>query len=176
MPRALTLAERLELLATHDLPHPFGQKLAEVQRLCSEMGEAANVIGVHRKFTPDGRFLGDIGEVIAKVHFGINLHHSQKKGEDGVCQISGRTVEVKLRTSSSQIWVSAPADMIVVIYLSTAKNKWGIVCNGPCSHLLARAKNGVNRLETTVSKLLAAHATLPASSPRLSPLASSSSP
>ena len=137
------------------------------------MSEAAKAVGIDRKFTPDGRFLGDIGEVIAKHHFGIDLHRIQKKGEDGVCQVSGRTVEVKLRTSSSQIWVSTPAALLVVIYLSTERNKWGIVCNGPCSHLLARAKTGVNRLETTVSKLLAAQAALTADSPRLSPLASS---
>lgn len=171
MPRPPTIEQRLESLAIHDLPEPFGEKLAEVQRLCREMSEAARAIGVDRKFTPDGRFLGDLGEVIAKVHFGVELHPSQKKGEDGVCQVSGKTVEVKLRTSSSQIWVSAPADLLVVIYLSTKKGKWGIVCNGPCSHLLADATQGETRLETTISKVFAADTTFPADSPlRLKPL------
>jgi hypothetical protein len=170
MSRPPTIEQRLESLAIHDLPKPFGEKLAQVQRLCREMSEAARAIGVDRKFTPDGRFLGDIGEVIARVHFGIVLHPSQKKGEDGVCQVSGKTVEVKLRTSPSQIWVSSPTDLLVVIYLSTTTGKWGIVSNGPCSHLLADATQGETRLETTVSKVLAASATLPAGSPCLAPI------
>jgi hypothetical protein len=139
------------------------------------MGAAAHALGVNRKFTPDGRFLGDVGEVIAKVHFGIHLHRLQKKGEDGVCQISGHTVEVKLRTSPSQIWVSSPASLLVVFYLSTAKNKWGIVCNGPSSHLLQSATHNGKRYETTISKVLAAQGSLPPGSLALRPLSPSAS-
>ncbi len=135
-----TKIELLEVLATRPLPKPFGGYLREVNAVVKKMRAAAAKIGVDRQFTPDGRFLGDLGEVIAKIHFGLKLHSTQKEGEDGQCQLSGRTVEVKLRSRSTLIWVKKVPDVLVAIYLSPATNKLCIVCNGPGKTLLRNAE------------------------------------
>ncbi len=153
----LTKRQKLEALAIEPVPHPFGEKLAIVRKITEEMRLEAGKLGIHRKFTPDGRFLGDIGEVIGKLHFGVKLHRTQTEGEDGTCEISGRCVEVKLRSNSALIWVKKVPDFLVAIYLSPGKLLWGTVCNGPGELLLRGAKwnEQHKRYETDLSKLLA---------------------
>ncbi len=156
-PRAkLTNRQQLEALAVRPLPPPFGDKLASVARIISEMRAEAKKIGVNREFTPDGRFLGDIGEIICKVHFGVNLHSIQTEGEDGVCHVSGKCVEIKLRSKSDLVWVKKVPDFLIVIYLSPLTLRWGIVCNGPGSALLKNAVWTGKRHETNLCKLLKA--------------------
>jgi hypothetical protein len=154
-PRAkLTNRQKLEALAVRPLPPPFGDKLASVARLIGEMRDEAKKIGVNREFTPDGRFLGDVGEIIGKVHFGVNLHSVQTEGEDGVCNVSGKCVEIKLRSKSDLVWVKKLPDFLIVIYLSPLTLHWGIVCNGPGSFLLRNAAWTGERYETNLYKLL----------------------
>lgn len=178
MPRRPSIAQQLEELAIHELPAPFGEKLAAVRGLCGEMKSAAADIGVGRDFTPDGRLLGALGEVIAKLQWGVTLHTSQQEGQDGVCCVSGCSVEVKLRSKSSLIWVTRIPDILAVIYLSPVTYRWGVVCNGAGKVLLTGAPYDAEkkRYVTDLSKLLAAQAMLPASSSRLLPLALSPLP
>ena len=117
------------------------------------MRSDAEKLGVNRKFTPDGRFLGDLGEVICKVHFGVNLHPVQTEGEDGVCHVSGKTVEIKLRSKSDLIYVKKVPDYLIAIYLSPSTLRWGIVCNGPGDFLLKNAKWTGKHYETNLHKL-----------------------
>jgi hypothetical protein len=152
----LTNRQKLEALAVRPIPPPFGDKLESVGRIISEMRTEAKKIGVNREFTPDGRFLGDVGEIICKVHFGVNLHSVQTEGEDGVCHLSGKCVEIKLRSKSDLVWVKKAPDFLIVIYLSPLTFRWGIVCNGPGSFLLKHAAWTGHRFETNLSKLLAA--------------------
>jgi hypothetical protein len=161
----LTKREKLEALAKRPLPEPFGRYLREVNAIVEKMRAAAAEVGVDRQFTPDGRFLGDLGEVIAKIHFGLTLHSTQREGEDGQCQISKRTVEVKLRSKSTLIWVKKVPDVLVAIYLSPSTNKWGVVCNGPGAALLANAEwsERHNRFTTDLSTLYENQAALPPS-------------
>jgi len=154
--RKLTNHQRLEALAVRPIPPPFSDKLESVRRIIGEMRAEAKKIGVNREFTPDGRFLGDIGEIICKVHFGVNLHSIQTEGEDGVCHVSGKCVEIKLRSKSDLVWVKKVPDYLIVIYLSPLTLCWGIVCNGPGSFLLKNAAWTGKRYETNLCKLLKA--------------------
>jgi len=158
-----TKKDKLEALATRPLPEPFGGYLGVVNAVVKKMRAAAAEVGVDRQFTPDGRFLGDLGEVIAKIHYGLTLHSTQKEGEDGHCQLSGRTVEVKLRSRSTLIWVKKVPDVLVAIYLSPTTSKWGIVCNGPGAALLANAEwsERHKRFTTDLNLLLVNQAALP---------------
>lgn len=151
-----TNRQKLEALAVRPIPPPFGDKLESVKRIIGEMRAEAEKIGVHREFTPDGRFLGDIGEIICKVHFGINLHSVQTEGEDGVCHVSGKCVEIKLRSKSDLVWVKKVPDYLIVVYLSPLTLRWGIVCNGPGNFLLKNAVWTGKRYETNLSRLLKA--------------------
>jgi len=156
-------------IACRELPPPFDSYLLQMKQVVADMTQAAEKYGVKKRFTLDGRLLGDLGEVIAKVHFGLSLHSAQRVGEDGTCDLSGKTVEVKLRSNSDLIWVKKRPSYLLVIYLDPATLRWGIVCNGPGKELLAKAKKNerFKRFETTLSKLREADAQLPPTSPRI---------
>lgn len=168
----MTNAQKLAALAVHPLPEPFGSLLGDVKTAVGKMREAAAVIGVTREFTPDGRFLGDLGEVIARMHFGLTLHRKQTTGEDAVCQVSGKCIEVKLRSRSTLVWVKKVPDFLLAIYLCPLTARWGVVCNGPGKALLAGAKwnEQKTRYETDLFKLLAAQQSLPPGSPNVQEL------
>jgi hypothetical protein len=159
--------DRFEPLAVNPLPEPFDTLLREIHQAVTKMKEAAKVIGVGREFSLDGRFLGDLGEVVAKTYFGIDLHSVQMEGEDATCQISGKRVEIKLRSKSDLMWVKKVPDYLVAIYLSPRTFRWGIVCNGPGELLLNNAKweEKNKRYVTNLSKVFAAQKGLPPDAP-----------
>ena len=163
----MTNAQKLAAIAVNPLPEPFGSLLGEVKSTVGRMRAAAAAIGVEREFTPDGRFLGDLGEVIARLHFGLTLHCTQTEGEDAVCQVSGKCIEVKLRSASTTVWVKKVPDFLLALYLCPQTARWGVVCNGPGSALLASAKWNAekSRYETNLFKLLTAQQALPPNSP-----------
>lgn len=152
----LTNVQKLEALALRPLPPPFGDRIKSIGQIINQMRSDAEKIGVKREFTPDGRFLGDLGEVICKIYFGINLHPVQTEGEDGVCHVSGKIVEIKLRSKSNLVLVKKVPDYLVAIYLSPYSLRWGIVCNGPGDSLLKNAKWTGKYYETNLHKLLKA--------------------
>jgi uncharacterized protein DUF6998 len=47
-----------------------------------------------RKFTIDGRLVGDIGEIIAELEYDVALDRISRRGHDG-CTSAGRNVQVK---------------------------------------------------------------------------------
>lgn len=143
-----TKQERLERLAANELPPELQTKLQAVRNAINDLKAEAQVWGVEKEFSPDGRFLGDVGELIARVFFGVELNVKQEKGHDakaaevdGVANTStGKRVEVKLRSRSTNIEFSTQEEIILVIYVSPRSLKWGVVCNGPGHKLLATAK------------------------------------
>lgn len=158
MPRE-TNEQKFVRLAVYEVPSPFGEKLKAIFAIVAEMRDAAKQINVEREFTPDGRFLGDVGEVIAKLNHGVHLHRAQIEGEDGSCIFSGKSVEVKLRTDwSSPIWISKIPNRLVALYLSPTTLRWGTVYDGPGDALLqkqvAKWNDKKERYETTLVKLM----------------------
>jgi hypothetical protein len=165
----MTNAKKLAAIAVNPLPEPFDSLLEEVKTAAGKMRAAAAEVGVTRQFTPDGRFLGDLGEVITRLHFGVTLHSTQTEGEDAVCQVSGKCVEVKLRSHSKLVWVKKKPDFLLALYLCPQTAKWGVVCNGPGDELLAGARwnERQSRFETDLFKLLAAQQFLSPGSPNV---------
>jgi hypothetical protein len=166
----MTNRQRLASKAVHTIPEPFCTYMGQVNTAVVNMRGAAANLGIKREFSMDGRFLGDLGEVIAKTQFGIDLHHTQHEGEDAVCQISGKSVEVKLRSKSTLVWVKKIPDFLVAIYLCPATFRWGVKCNGSGAALLKTAKWDAQhlRFETDLFKLVGAQEHLPPGSPALS--------
>ncbi len=67
------------------------ERIAELFKLTNSLnGRFKN-----KKFTPDGRLVGDIGEIIAEMFYGIKLHEKQRHTHDGECP-EGRCVQVKI--------------------------------------------------------------------------------
>jgi len=76
--------ERLEALATNELPPELQCKLQSVRDAIDELKAEAEKHGVLREFSPDGRFLGDVGELIAKIFYRVTLNVKQEKGHDAI--------------------------------------------------------------------------------------------
>ncbi len=175
----LTNPQRLEALAQNELPVELQAKLLKVRQSIDDLKIEARAWGVEREFTPDGRFLGDLGELIAKIFFGVKLTIKQEKGHDATdAQLDaetetsfGRKVEVKLRSKSTLIEFSTVPDVVLVIYVSPLSLRWGIVCNGPGNKLLASAKPTKNRFSTDCYKLLAAQQSIGSEDPMLRQIA-----
>src|ERR1700736_4354166 len=71
----------------------------------------AHAEGVHREFTLDGRFVGDIGELTAHRYFKIDLHLKQKTGHDAEYVEGGArlNVQIKVRRACDAIDLKAAA-------------------------------------------------------------------
>ena len=80
-----------------------------------------------RKFTPDGRMVGDIGEVIGQYYYGIQLHKSAtQKGSDGIYK--GRLVQIKC-TQKDETYIKSDHDLFLVIKIFP-DGSWEEVYNG----------------------------------------------
>lgn len=163
MAKRQTITEQLTALAIRPVPTPFDQNLAKIAGIVAEMQRDAAKLGSTKEFSLDGRFLGDLGEIIAHLHFGVSLHPVQQGGQDGKCSASGKSVEVKLRSKSENLWFHSNPDFVLVFFLCPRALRWGVVCNGPADLLLQDAKwnAGKKRFETTLSKLRKAQCSLP---------------
>jgi len=168
--------KRFEELAKYELPRDLQARLQAVKNEIDKLKAEANNWGVKREFSPDGRFLGDVGELIAKLFFGVTLNIKQEKGHDAIEAIvdaeakdkSGRKVEVKLRSRSKAIEFSNPVpEIILVIYVSPKTLKWGEICNGPGDKLLANAQLKNGKFCTDCGKLLKAQNNLSGDDARL---------
>lgn len=160
MAKRPTIQDKLNALAQHPVPEPFHCQLEQVHGICRVMRDQAKQLGIRLNFTPDGRFVGDVGELIAVLKFGVKLHPTLQGGQDGTCTVSGHSAEVKLRTQPSDIWVKSVPDILLVIYLCPESFKWGVVHNGPGgvveNKLFGKYNSSAKRFETSISKMLAA--------------------
>lgn len=94
----------------------------------------------HRKFTLDGRLVGDIGEVVVENAYDIKLHRDSQKHHDGVAS-DGRQVQIKATMKDS---LSFPADHIPDYYVGIkihTDGKFTEIFNGPGSIAGEAVKN-----------------------------------
>jgi hypothetical protein len=163
--KPFTPSRALEEIAVEHFPEVISTKIEKIREAINELKHEAASWGVIREFTPDGRFLGDIGELIAKLFFGVTLTLKQEKGHDAreaevdgeATDKKGRTVEVKLRSRSTNIDFTGKPDVILVIYVSPVSLKWGVVCNGIGEDLLKDATPLPNgKFRTGCTKLMKA--------------------
>lgn len=87
-----------------------------------------------RKFTIDGKLVGDIGEIIAEREFAIELDEVSRAHHDAKTY-DGRDVQIKATFKDSLTFTIAP-----VLYLGLKLNRDGtheLVFNGP-GHIIAK--------------------------------------
>jgi hypothetical protein len=106
------------------VPEAVKQMLAIVERLCTAYP--------HKKFTLDGRLVGDIGEVLVEDAYDLKLFEDIKKHHDAECS-DGRLVQIKATMKKN---LTFPADHIPNYYLGVVVGADGTfeeIFNGPGS-------------------------------------------
>lgn len=104
------------------VPDAVKQMLAIVERLCASYP--------HKKFTLDGRLVGDIGEVLVEDAYDLKLFADIKKHHDAECS-DGRLVQIKATMKKS---LTFPADHVPNYYLGVLVGPDGTfeeIFNGP---------------------------------------------
>jgi hypothetical protein len=104
------------------IPDAVRQMLAIVEKLCAAYPK--------KKFTLDGRLVGDIGEVLVEDAYDVTLFPDMKKHHDAVSS-GDRLVQIKATMKKS---VTFPADHVPNYYLAIQVHSDGTfteVFNGP---------------------------------------------
>ena len=118
-----------------------------------------------RKFTIDGRLVGDIGEIIAEREFAIELDKTSRADHDAKTLVGGLDVQVKATFQNSLTFKKSP-----VLYLGLKLSMDGaheVIYNGP-GHYIASAYEhrkglGKSLLSFPIQKLKYISATIPES-------------
>ena len=98
------------------------QMLAIVEKLC--------IAYPHKRFTLDGRLVGDIGEVLVEDAYDLKLYPDIKKHHDAECP-DGRLVQIKATMKKN---LTFPADHVPNYYLGVKVGADGTfveIFNGP---------------------------------------------
>ena len=131
-----------------------------VKKLIAEV-KALHEAYPQRRFTLDGRLVGDIGEVLAEQRYRLELNAGQTKHHDAV-SASGRKVQIKTTMKDS---LTFPADHTPQYYLGLKVNENGEmeeVYNGPARHIQTdlkdrkRPKNGLHSISVRKLRQLSA--------------------
>ena len=104
--------------------------------------KSPHVASGHRKpkhFTPDGRMVGDIGEVLAERFFCLRLEKDQKAGYDGILETDDKTkVEIKI-TRKKAFQFRKITDRVIALSLGEGASEVEVVFNGPGKLLVDKA-------------------------------------
>ncbi len=95
-----------------------------------------------RKFTPDGRFVGDIGEIIAQLDYCLELTEKSQPLYDAVSLDNGTKIQIKTTFQNQLGFMKAYADNNIH-YLGFKVNQDGSyeeIFNGPASVILEECK------------------------------------
>ncbi|MBE0612715.1 MAG: hypothetical protein IH604_03500 [Burkholderiales bacterium] len=107
---------------TVTIPDAVRQMLSIVEKLCETYPK--------KKFTLDGRLVGDIGEVLVEDAYDLELFADMKKHHDGECS-DGRLVQIKATMKKA---LTFPADHVPNYYLGVQIHSDGTfteIFNGP---------------------------------------------
>lgn len=99
-----------------------------------------------KPFTPDGRLVGDIGEVVASLAYGLTLNNGLTKHHDAVTD-DGRKVQIKTTFGTS---LTFPVHHVPDYYLGIRMNRDGTfeeIYNGP-GHLIQAELSGRKATKT----------------------------
>jgi len=86
-----------------------------------------------RKFTPDGRMVGDIGEVIAERFYGVELYKEGANHWDGKCK--NRNVQIKT-TGRNETYLRKPPEegfgngLLMVFQINKLNGKHELIYSG----------------------------------------------
>ncbi len=93
----------------------------------------SNVSEGVRLFTPDGRMVGDIGEVIAKFFYAVDLYSVGKHVWDGT--YNGRNVQIKA-TGGRETYLKKPPEdgfgggLLLVFQINRESGEYNLIYNG----------------------------------------------
>lgn len=99
-----------------------------------------------KPFTPDGRLVGDIGEVVASLAYDLTLNEGLTKHHDAVTR-DGRNVQIKTTFGTS---LTFPVHHVPDYYLGIRMNRDGTfeeIYNGP-GHLIQAVLSGRKATKT----------------------------
>jgi hypothetical protein len=115
-----------------DTPTPLLEILHAIEAQTGKLTAAARKLDVTRRFTLDGRLVGDIGEVLVAQHYDLVLDETQRAGHDGTTTIGNQAyrVQVKCRKASSLIGFSSVPELLMVVEFSEDWGRWKVVYNG----------------------------------------------
>ncbi len=122
-------------IEVHQTPEAVLNVLRSLEVCVSDLGAMSRGIKMPRKFTLDGRLIGDIGELLVAAYYQVELHVTQKSGCDGFRLDKGEEkqkypVEIKCRRASTNMtFAKAPAHLIVV-EMSQNWETWTVLFNG----------------------------------------------
>ena len=131
------------------------QPSKRIQTLVSSVFEAAEELSrlTGRPFSPDGHFVGSLGEVLAAIELDLELATPSTEGYDAV-DPEGRRVEIKA-TARGAVALSASgtrAERLVVVHIDT-KGTSNVIYDGPALPAWEVAgkpqKNGQRRISLT---------------------------
>ncbi len=120
-----------------EIPHDIRTQLQAAQSACDVLATIAAASGWNHQFTLDGRFVGDLGELIAAQFFAIKLHPRQSPCDDGTCAVGLQTlrVQVKCRRKSTGIDIHWQPELLLVLEIDEKWENWDTVYNGPGAFL-----------------------------------------
>lgn len=118
---------------------------------------------LNRKFTIDGRLVGDVGEVVAAIEYDVALDSISRPGYDGTSS-AGRRVQIKA-TFKDSLTMRAVPDYYLGFKLSS-NGEYEEIFNGPGSVIYDRYKHrkgiGVQLLAFPIKELKALSGNVPA--------------
>jgi len=134
----------------HPLPLNKGRatSIAEALRLISEGIQHLKRAFPNRKFTIDGRLVGDIREIITALEYDVNLHEVPHPKHDGQTS-DGRNVQIKATFKDSLTFWTIPD-----YYLGFGLNEDGPfeeIFNGPGKLIYALSESQRLRDEIAIS-------------------------
>jgi hypothetical protein len=136
----------------------LGIPIPEAIKQLLEIVEQLRTVYPTRRFTLDGRLLGDLGEVIAEEAYDIKLYDDSRKHHDAECP-DGRRVQIK---ATMQTYLTFPCNQIPDYYLGIkihADGTFTEVFNGPGSiawEAIKRRQRTKTNLHTIAIAALAA--------------------
>src|SRR6266487_3037958 len=92
----------------------------------------------NRKFTIDGRLVGDVGEVIAALEYDVVLYEVSQPGHDGITS-TGRRVQIKVTFKDSLTFRSTPDYYLGFKLFPDGRHEE--IFNGPGRVILERYKH-----------------------------------
>lgn len=127
------------------------EKVMELIKTTNELGE----LFPEKSFKLDGILLGNIGEVLAAYHYGIELFKQSEPTHDGREMATGKLVQVKITQASSIILRENP-DYILVLHLNRDNGEVTEIYNGSGQRVwdAARYVKQMNHYSVSVPKLI----------------------
>jgi Family of unknown function (DUF6998) len=155
-------------------PSDIQSAINQADKGVSQLQRLANAVGLDRKFTLDGRLVGDIGELIVFRHF-KNLETAKTVGHvHDLNAVIGKKkvgVQVKLRRAAktAKLEFKSRPDLLMALQFEEDWSHWRVLFNGSGAVVRAKGikkgpngrlkKDGRNAtVELSLKELLAAHA------------------